>query len=111
MKNLSRAWSGFTWVWLAIAWPSVAGCGVGPFSLDEPRDVRTQQIVALGSHTLLGQEEGSGVSPAVTSPINTQANGSSFIAFNAGYASNNAIPTDNKGNVWSAFGAPAVYRG
>ncbi|MEP6882470.1 MAG: hypothetical protein ABI866_10785 [Dokdonella sp.] len=111
MKNLTLMWSCFAWVWLAITWPSVAVCGVDPFSPDESRDAKTRQNVALGSHTLLGQEEGSGVSPAVTSPINTQANGSSFIAFNAGYASNNAIPTDNKGNVWSAFGAPAIYRG
>lgn len=97
--------------WLAITWPSVAVCGADPFTPNEPRDAGTEQNVALGSHTLLGQENGSSVSPAVTSPINTQANGSSFIAFNAGYASKNAIPTDNRGNVWSAFGAPAIYRG
>ena len=111
MKNLTRAWSCFAWVSLVITWPSVAVCGADPLSPNELRDEETVRIIALGSHTLLGQEEGSAVSPAVTSPINTQANGSSFIAFNAGYASNNAMPTDNKGNVWSAFGAPAIYRG
>ncbi len=65
----------------------------------------------LGAHTLLGQEEGSGANPAVTAPINTQLSGSTLIAFNAGYASNNSLPTDNKGNTWVALGSGEVYRG
>jgi hypothetical protein len=69
------------------------------------------QTVALGAHTLLGQEDGSAVSPAVTAPINTQVNGSVFIAFNAGYASNNIPPTDNKNNLWNALNQPVVYNG
>lgn len=109
MEGQPRVWRSLAW--LAIALPAVAVCGTDPFSPIERLDGMTVPFAALGSHTLLGQENGSGVSPAVTSPVTTQANGSSFVAFNAGFASNNAIPTDNKGNVWSAFGAPVVYRG
>jgi hypothetical protein len=69
------------------------------------------QTVALGAHTLLGQEDGSAVSPAVTAPINTQPGGSVFIAFNAGYASNNNPPTDNKNNLWNALNQPVIYNG
>jgi hypothetical protein len=69
------------------------------------------QTVALGAHTLLGQEDSSAVSPAVTVPINTTSIGSVFIAFNAGYASNNNPPTDNKNNLWNALNQPIVYNG
>lgn len=66
---------------------------------------------SLGSHTLLGQEDGHGANPAVTSPINTQASGSSFLVFHGGHASNTREPTDNKGNAWTPLAAPVVYNG
>jgi hypothetical protein len=65
----------------------------------------------LGNHVLLWHEDGNSPGIALTPPINTQASGSSLIAFSAGYTSNNELPTDNKGNVWSPLGAPVVYRG
>ena len=65
----------------------------------------------LGAHTLLGQEDGFGADPALTTAVNTAASGSSMIAFSAGYASNTNGPTDNKGNIWEALGAPVVYEG
>lgn len=68
-------------------------------------------VPSLGAHTLLGQEDGFGANPAVTAPINTQASGSSFLVFNAGYVSNSEAPTDNKGNAWSPLGTPVVYHG
>ncbi len=66
---------------------------------------------SLGSHTLLGQEDGRGTSPALTSPIDTQASGSSFVVFNAGFTSNSNPPTDNKGNSWAPLGPPVGYNG
>ena len=65
----------------------------------------------LGAHVLLAQEEGSGVSPAVSPSIDTQANGSSLLVFNAGHASNDAPPTDSYRNEWAALGPPVVYEG
>lgn len=65
----------------------------------------------LGSHTLLGQEDGHGNSPAVTSPIDTSHAGSAFITFSAGYTSNTRAPTDSYGNTWTRLGDPVVYRG
>jgi hypothetical protein len=69
------------------------------------------QLLSLGAHTLLGQEEGNGVSPALTQAVDTLSSGSVLLAFNAGYASNFMLPTDNKSNSWSALGAPVVYNG
>jgi hypothetical protein len=69
------------------------------------------QALSLGAHTLLGQEEGNGVSPALTQAVDTATSGSVLLAFNAGYASNFALPTDNKSNIWSALGAPVIYNG
>ncbi len=66
---------------------------------------------ALGAHTLLGQENGNGVSPAVTSPIDTQPNGSALIVFNSGYATNDTPPTDSYGNAWPQLGDTVVYNG
>lgn len=68
-------------------------------------------LPTLGAHTLLGQEDDNAVSPAITSAITTQATGSSFLIFSAGYASNNEPPTDNKSNTWKPLGEPAIYRG
>ncbi len=65
----------------------------------------------LGAHTLLAHEDGLGPATATTASISTSASGSSLLIFNAGYASNNAGPSDSKGNTWTALGAPVVYRG
>lgn len=64
----------------------------------------------LGAHTLLGIEEGEGTDPETTSPINTQASGSSLITFTAGYADNTGGPSDSEGNTWTAAGSE-VYTG
>jgi hypothetical protein len=63
----------------------------------------------LGAHVFLGQGEGLGVSPAVTPGVDTQPAGSVFIAFNAGYASNDATPTDNYRNRWRSLGHAMSY--
>ncbi len=57
-----------------------------------------------GVHTLLGQGEGLGVSPAVTRPVDTQPNGSSLIVFNGGYAANDKAPVDSYANRWKQVG-------
>lgn len=64
----------------------------------------------LGAHTLLGIEEGEGTDPETTSPITTQATGSSLITFTAGYADNTGGPSDSEGNTWTAVGSE-VYSG
>lgn len=64
----------------------------------------------LGQHTLLGQENGHGLNPAVTVPITTQTSGSFLLAFSAGFVSNNRTPTDNKGNTFLPLGNPVTYR-
>lgn len=65
----------------------------------------------LGAHVFLGQGEGLGVSPAVTRSVDTEPAGSVFIAFNAGYASNDAPPTDTYRNRWRPLGRPLGYAG
>lgn len=79
-------------------------------AVNAPLGTAQAGVPSLGSHTLLGQENEYGVSPAVTSPIDTQASGSSFLVLNAGFSSNSLSPTDNKGNPWTQLGAPVVYR-
>lgn len=64
---------------------------------------------SLGAHVFLGQGEGLGVSPAVTPAVDTQASGSVFIVFNAGYSSNDGSPIDTYGNRWKALGHPLTY--
>lgn len=139
MRRLQLLFLGITaTVGLAIAGPSLierAGMlkhhfalgtdGVGqaihyaPCDVESPRlDIAEGQpcmseamTSQLGSHVLLWHEDGNGPGVAVTPPINTLASGSSLIAFSAGYASNNSLPADNKGNAWSPLGTPVVYRG
>lgn len=95
--------------------PSFAPCDAGnPWHSDSVREACLgADVVAsqLGSHVLLWHEDGNGPSVASTPPINTQASGSSLIAFSAGYTANNQGPTDNKGNTWALLGAPVIYRG
>lgn len=77
----------------------------------QPRAPDAAPPAVLGAHTLLGQEDGHGVTPAVTSPIATQATGSSLLAFSAGYTSNDNAPTDSRGNAWTQVGMPVFYEG
>jgi hypothetical protein len=87
-------------------------CDTASPSAPDPEACAVEALTSqLGSHVLLWHEDGNGPGVAVTPPVNTQASGSSLIAFSAGYASNNALPTDNMGNSWSPLGAPVVYRG
>jgi hypothetical protein len=67
--------------------------------------------VGLGSHTLLGHEDGNSPALATTAPITSAASGSALITFSAGYASNDQAPTDNYANGWVRLGDPVVYRG
>jgi hypothetical protein len=64
----------------------------------------------LGVHTLLGVLDGAGTDPETTSGINTQASGSSLVAFTAGYANNSGGPSDSEGNTWTHAGTE-VYTG
>ncbi|WP_158883363.1 hypothetical protein [Rhodanobacter sp. L36] len=68
-------------------------------------------VTTLGAHTLLVQIDHEGVSPAVTSRIDTQASGSSLLTLVAGFASNSAAPADTYGNTWKQIGDAAVYNG
>lgn len=68
-------------------------------------------VPRLGAHTLLTQSEGDGSTPAVTSAIHTQENGSSLLVLVAGHADNDAAPTDSYGNLWKAIGEPVTYNG
>ncbi len=63
----------------------------------------------LGAHDFLGQGEGLGVSPAVTRAVDTQPAGSVFVVFNAGYASNDAVPADTYRNRWRPLGRAVSY--
>jgi hypothetical protein len=65
----------------------------------------------LGAHTMLTQPEGEGSTPAVTSSLNTQENGSSLLVLVAGHADNAGAPTDSYGNLWKPVGEPVVYNG
>ncbi len=69
------------------------------------------QMPALGVHTLLTQADGLGASPAVSSPVTTQAQGSSLLVLNAGYASNTEGPTDSYANTWVQQGKSVGYDG
>lgn len=73
--------------------------------------VPVQGAPALGAHTLLWQGEGTGFSPAVSTPVTTQATGSSFLVLKAGYTSNSNAPTDNKSNTWVQRGNAVYYNG
>jgi len=76
-----------------------------------PRVPATSAMPTLGAHTLLGQENQVGTSPAVTSSLTTQTSGSSFVVFSAGFFSNATPPTDNNSNPWTLLGSPVVYHG
>ncbi len=66
---------------------------------------------SLGGHVFVGQPEGLGANPAQTPPMATQASGSVFIAFAAGYADNEAAPVDNYRNHWKPLDGGQTYAG
>jgi hypothetical protein len=76
-------------------------------AIDSPTQPRPSST--LGAHTLLTHSEGLGVSPAITSPITTQASGSTFIVFNGGYADNDASPVDSYANRWKPLTKRVSY--
>jgi hypothetical protein len=100
---------------------SLCGLTVGSASADtlvpgirilpNEQQVSSAAVPVLGAHTLLGQENQNGVSPAMTAAIATQASGSSFLVFSAGFTSNSNPPTDNKSNTWTLLGDPVFYNG
>lgn len=65
----------------------------------------------LGAHTMLTQPEGEGSTPAVTSALDTQENGSSLLVLVAGHADNPGAPTDSYDNLWKPVGESVVYSG
>lgn len=94
---------------------SYSACGISTHAgADQPGPdcaADAPNAVTLGAHVLLWHEDGNGPPTAVTPAIATQVGGSSMVAFSAGYTSNTLGPTDNKGNNWTPFGNPVVYRG
>lgn len=115
---LRRGWLAIPMALLpaAVAWcgQSAAPAADGSGQATRPATTVTPAASAsasLGAHTLLGQEDGRGTSPAVTAPVDTQPAGSSFVVFNAGFVVNTLAPTDNKGNVWTQLGPAVVYNG
>lgn len=77
--------------------------------LSGPGAMATEPGPSLGAHVFLGQGEGLGTDPAVTPPMDTAATGSVFIAFNAGYASNDGSLKDTYGNRWKSLGRAMTY--
>ena len=92
---------------LAVLLGSACGNGNDP----APGPPPDPGAAALGALALVGQEDGQAAAVAQTPPLATAPDGSSFIAFSAGYASNTAGPVDNKSNQWLPFGAPVPYAG
>ncbi|RAO77937.1 hypothetical protein [Dyella jiangningensis] len=80
-------------------------------SIDDVMSSSPPKAPKLGAHTLLTQPEGEGSTPAVTSSLNTQENGSSLLVLVAGHADNAGMPTDSYDNLWKPVGEPVVYNG
>lgn len=78
-----------------------------PFADAQPRVLAP----ALGAHTLLVQTEGKGISPAISKPITTEANGSSLLVLVSSYASNSDGPADSYSNAWKQLGSSVIYNG
>jgi hypothetical protein len=99
-------------MWLGVVIPALGACSRGAVvnATDGPV-VGKGAGPALGAHALLGEEDGMGVSLALTPPVATQPSGSALLAFYASYASNNQAPTDTYGNAWSLHGTRVVYEG
>jgi hypothetical protein len=71
----------------------------------------SQTAPALGAHTLLTHSEGMGVSPALSTPVDTQAEGSSFLVLNGGYVKNAVAPRDSYANHWKRVGDDVAFHG
>ena len=106
-RSVTRA-SGLRRAWLVFG--LLAAAPASATAIDDMR-ATMQNVPALGAHTLLTQSEGDGSTPAVTSAIHTQENGSSLLVLVAGHADNDAPPTDSYGNLWKAIGEPVTYNG
>lgn len=64
----------------------------------------------LGAHVLVGQEQ-SRFDPVIHASLDTATQGSSLVAFVAGYADNDAEPDDSARNHWRVIARPVSYRG
>jgi hypothetical protein len=89
---------------LALALPAFAATDDAPMPT-------LQTLPMLGAHTMLTQSEGDGESPAATSSIHTQDDGSSLLVLVAGHADNDVAPTDSYANTWKRIGEPVTYDG
>lgn len=69
------------------------------------------QVVALGAHTLLTQADGLGTPTAASTPLRTQASGSSLLVLVGGYTNNVGAPTDSYANAWKPLGSAVAYNG
>lgn len=97
---------------LALGAASLAGSATGgcrPIDAEQARIAREGRV-ALGAHALVGQED-TKADPVATATLDTAAQGSSFVAFVAGFASNDAPPEDSHRNAWRLLGTPVPYRG
>lgn len=97
---------------LALGAASLAGSAAGgcrPVDAGQAQ-LASQGKVALGAHVLVGQED-TRADPVATATLDTAAQGSSFVAFVAGFASNDAPPRDGYGNAWRPLAEPVPYRG
>lgn len=73
------------------------------------RAVSVAAVPRLGAHVLVAQNDGAGTSPVLTPAVNTQASGSTFIAFSAGWGRNYLAPTDSYGNSWAPVSGKNAY--
>lgn len=96
---------------LLAAGPLASSAQEAPDSGAAIANTTTPLTPVLGAHTLLTHSEGMGVTPAVSSPIDTQPTGSSFIVINSGYAKNANAPVDSYANRWKRVGDTVVYNG
>lgn len=101
-----------------VLWPRLHAMAIGwilsrhdtRHAVSVPPEVGTASV-SLGSHALLGQEDGRATNPAVSSPVDTQASGSSFVIFNGGAVADKRLPTDNMGNIWTPLAPAVVFNG
>jgi len=68
-------------------------------------------VPQLASHILLTQDESLGTAIATTTPITTQASGSTLLALSMGWVVNFADPTDSFANTWTQIGGENIYAG
>lgn len=91
-----------------LLWLASAGCS------PTQADVQAASHPAgswLGAHALVGQEDRVAAVLARTPALDTAATGSSLLAFVAGYAANDAAPSDNRRSAWRRLAPADAYRG